>query len=82
MYATMAFFELCSVIVLFISLYNFIYVIRNGGEYDIYANQFSTCVLVLHAILSLVTAGTFASTTFLLWYDTESSGYFAILMLN
>ena len=57
---TLTAFETCSVLTLLRSLYNFSYVIRNGASYDIHASRFSTIILVLHAVLSTITALTFA----------------------
>ena len=76
-------FETCSVLILFRSLYNFSYVIRNGASYDIHASRFSTVILVLHAILSTFTAATFAIISYVsISYalQTNKAGYLSFVV--
>ena len=54
-----------SAVVMFVSLYNFSYVIRKGPAHGIHANRFSICILILHGVLAVVVFVSLGSVFFL-----------------
>ena len=68
-----------SAVVMFVSLYNFSYVIRKGPAHGIHANRNSICILILHGVLAVIVI---VSLTSIFYLEDELSVLLANAVFN